>query len=254
MADQASDAAAWLGRVLRASLIGVSAYGSSVIGGARHQSDLDLLAVVDRPPSNAQREDLVAGLLPLSGWQAVDATSRPLDLTVVVRADVVPWRYPPVRALQFGEWLRADLAAGRIAPPCASPDLAILLTTARRHSVPLAGAPVAALVDPVPPADLRRAVVDCLPGLLGNVRGDERNVLLTLARMWLTVATGDIAPKDEAASWLLARLPDPLRGPLALARAAYLGERQDEWRTNRAEVDAFAAEAAARIRSMAQPI
>ena len=35
---------------------------------------------------------------------------------------------------------------------------------------------------------------DALPSLAAGLDGDPRNVLLTLARMWRTVATGDECP------------------------------------------------------------
>jgi len=37
-------------------------------------------------------------------------------LALVVRDEVVPWRYPPLRELQFGEWLREALQAGIVEP------------------------------------------------------------------------------------------------------------------------------------------
>ena len=249
MANQEAHAADLMSRVLGGSLVGAYLYGSSVAGSLRHQSDLDLLVLVSQPLHARTKSELVAGLLPMSGWNALDSASRPLDVTVVLRDEVVPWRYPPMRELQFGEWLRADLAVNRIAPPSPSPDLAILLTTARQHSRALFGPPAASLLAPVPATDLRRAVADCLLSLLDNLRGDERNVLLTLARMWVTVATGEIVSKEEAARWVLERLPRPLGDVLALARAGYLGEQQDEWVTNRPAVDAFVARTVAEIRS-----
>jgi streptomycin 3"-adenylyltransferase len=59
---------------------------------------------------------------------------------------------------------------------------------------------------------------------------DTRNGLLTLARIWTTLATGEIRPKDEAADWALARLPEEHRPVLAHARSAYLGEEPEDWR------------------------
>ena len=70
---------------------------------------------------------------------------------------------------------------------------------------------------------------DVLPGLLGGLRGDERNVLLTLARMWYTASTGKFLTKDAAASWAIPRLPDPDAMMLDHARRAYLGEVADDW-------------------------
>ena len=84
----------------------------------------------------------------------------------------------------------------------------MLLTTALAASEALVGPDLAELVDPVPRADLDRAMLDGIPGLLADLEGDEANVLLTLVRIWNTLATGAINPKDVAADWALARLPD----------------------------------------------
>ena len=49
----------------------------------------------------------------------------PLELTVVARSEVVPWRYPARRELQFGEWLRHDILSGTFEPAVLDHDLAI---------------------------------------------------------------------------------------------------------------------------------
>ena len=59
--------------------------------------------------------------------------------TVVARSEVVPWRYPARRELQFGEWLRHDILPERSEPAVLDHDLAILLTKARQHSLALLG-------------------------------------------------------------------------------------------------------------------
>ena len=51
--------------------------------------------------------------------------------------------------------------------------------------------------------------------------------MLTLARVWYSVATGRIAPKDVAADWVLERLPEEHRSVLSEARQAYLGHCED---------------------------
>jgi streptomycin 3"-adenylyltransferase len=90
------------------------------------------------------------------------------------------------------------------------------------------GPPPSEVLDPVPAADLARAVVHGIPGLLDDLEPDTANVLLTLARIWTTVATGEIRAKDAAADWALGRLPGEHRPVLARARAVYLGEVEDE--------------------------
>jgi hypothetical protein len=74
-----------------------------------------------------------------------------------------------------------------------------------------------------------------LPSLLDNLIGDERNVLLTLARMWRT-ATGEFVTKDAAAEWAISRLPEQIAEVLICARDAYLGRTKDAWKTHQTEV------------------
>ena len=62
------------------------------------------------------------------------------------------------------------------------------------------------LLPVIPESDISRAIGDALPALLGTLEGDERNVLLTLTRMWRTLVTAEFVPKDVAAEWAMPRL------------------------------------------------
>ena len=203
--------------------------GSAVDGGLRPLSDVDLLVVVDEAPDDPVRRRLAAALMAVSDRGGGVGPGRPLDVTLVRHADVVPWRYPPTRAFAYGEWLRAAYEAGAGPSPGPCADVAIALAQARAIGVALRGPAVCDLLDPVPEDDLRRALRDALPALLGDLGGDERNVLLTLARMWRTAVTGAFVPKDVAAAWAVARLPSELGMWLDLAGRAYLGSSDDDW-------------------------
>src|SRR4029079_7843248 len=50
-------------------------------------------------------------------------------------------------------------------------------------------------------------MVEGIPGLLADLDGDTGNGNLTLARIWMSLATGTIQTKDAAADWAAARLP-----------------------------------------------
>lgn len=155
--------------------------------------------------------------------------ARPVELIVVVQDDVRPWRYPPVCDFLYGEWLRAEYERGVLPEPESSPDLAPLLTMTLAGDAALYGPPPAQLLDPVPLVDLWRAIVAGVPQLLGDLDHDTRNVLLTLARVWTTLATDTIRSKDAAADWAIERLPSEHRAVLAHARAVYLGEEEERW-------------------------
>lgn len=212
------------------SLLGAYLYGSAVDGGLRPDSDLDLFGVTQRRLTADERRAIIEGLLPISGPLTRPPEWRPIELTLVVRDDVVPWNYPPRLDLQYGEWLRPAFLAGDVRPwPSVSPDLAMLITMVTGHSEPVLGPPAQQLLDAVQREDLVRAMIDELPSLLADLEADTRNVLLTLARMWMTAATGGVRSKDAAAAWALGDLPPELRPLLARARAGYRGETEDRW-------------------------
>ncbi|MFD3456320.1 aminoglycoside adenylyltransferase family protein [Streptomyces sp. NPDC058691] len=200
-------------------LVGVYLHGSAVLGGLAPASDLDVLAVTRRSLKDDQRRSLVEGLLEISGLTSV---VRPVELTVVVQSEVRPWRFPPTVDLLYGEWLRAEYEEGKIPQPGPVPDLALVITMALAGDRPLTGPRPAEVLAPVPHGDLVRASVAGIPELLAELDGDTRNVLLTLPRIWTTLATGEIKTKDAAAAWALAQLPPRHRPVLEHARNLYL--------------------------------
>lgn len=229
-----------LEELLDSAVAGVYLYGSAVMGGLRRDSDVDILAVIHHRLSEATRKDLAGRLMRISGRMGNADSVRPLEVTVLSREDVVPWRYPPRKEFIYGEWLRSKYEQGWIPEPTYDPDLAILLYQARKNSITLLGRDAPEILDPVPMADIRKAMKDCLPDLMKDLKGDERNVILTLARMWVTAATFDFLPKDAAAEWAKLRLPKEQAVLLGLAGKAYRGEYADKWEGLEADVVALA--------------
>ncbi|MHA4854323.1 aminoglycoside adenylyltransferase family protein [Rhodococcus sp. MSC1_016] len=212
--------------VVGPDLLGTYLHGSAVLGGLAPASDLDVLAVTRRSLDERRRRALVAGLLQISG---LTPTVRPVELTVVVQSQVRPWRFSPIGDFLYGEWLRDDLQRSGPPLPHPMPDLALILTMVLAGNHPLSGPAPAELLDTVPHADLVRASVEGIPELLAGLDDDIRNVLLTLARIWTTTATGRIKTKDAAADWAVAHLSPEHRPVLEHAKSLYLTCRyQDE--------------------------
>ncbi len=205
--------------VLGGDLIGAYLHGSCVLGGLRPASDVDVLVVSRQSMDERERRALLGGLLGISGSRN---KARPVELTVVVQSEVQPWRYPPACDFLYGEWLRAEYEAGKVPQPEPMPDLALLITMALAGDRPLTGPRPRQVLDPVPHSDVVRASVAGVPGLLDSLDGDTRNVLLTFARIWATLAAGRIMSKDAAADWAMARLPAEHRPVLEHARQLYL--------------------------------
>lgn len=220
------------------------------MGGLRDDSDLDLLLITRTSLVLQERRQLTDLLLDYTDQRAIVEGSRPVELTSVVHSALVPWRYPPVCDYQCGEWLRDNFSDGTVPQPHADPDLTILLASARPSSEPLRGPRLDELIEAVPRADVHRAIHDSLPALLGNLLGDERNVLLTLARMIVTLESDEIVPKDEAARRVSSRLATPDATVLDLARQGYLAETVDDWTKLGEQARTTADHLAARVREL----
>lgn len=239
-------------RCLGERIAGIHLYGSAVDGGLHPYSDIDLLVTVSEAPPDATRRALMEALLVVSAPPGTSPSLRALEVTVLALEHVVPWRHPARRELQFGEWLRDDLLAGVVEAPAADPDLAILLTQARASSIAITGPGAQTLFDAVPRADLMSALLDTVAQWNGpeDWAGDERNIILALARSWYTATHGEITSKQAAAAWLMERIGLPHRTVLAKARACYLGEEQDQLTSHGAEVAAFVAYARKEVRQL----
>jgi len=227
--DESIQALQILEACLGSSLVSVYLYGSAVAGGLRKDSDVDLFVIVNRGLNREDRTNLVKALMKISGRMRNAQSVRPLEVTVVNLRVVDPWKYPPKKEFIYGEWLREDYEQGCIPEALVDPDLAILLSQVRSNSFPLSGTAASELLDPVPMEDVRKAMRDSLPDLIDHLQGDERNVILTLARMWVTAATGKFVSKDEAAQWVIHRLPEEQAALMDLAGKAYRGECIDNW-------------------------
>lgn len=228
--EQIRSTLALLQRILGDGLLGAYLHGSAVRGGLRPQSDIDLLAVVDAALTASRRKALLMDLLRLSGRHpAAAGAPRCLEVMVFCRAELARGAYPARVEFVYGEWLRGAFEAGEQPIPERDPEYSLILAQARQEAIPLLGPPVEELLADVPAEHVRQAMRDVLPALLDGLRGDERNVLLTLARMWHTASTGKFVTKDAAASWAIPRIPDPDAMMLDHARRGYLGEVADDW-------------------------
>lgn len=249
ISEQLSHARGVIERHLAATLDTIHLFGSALDGGLKPDSDIDLLVTVSAAPNDSLRQALMLDLLKVSSPPGDGGPWRPLEVTVVARSEVVPWRYPARRELQFGEWLRHDILSGTFEPAVLDHDLAILLTKARQHSLALLGPSAVTFFEPVPNEHFSKALFDTIAqwNSESDWKGDERNVVLALARIWYSASTGLIAPKDVAAAWVSERLPAEHQPIICKARAAYLGSEDDDLAMRVEETAAFVRYAKATI-------
>jgi streptomycin 3"-adenylyltransferase len=217
-------------------IVGVYLYGSATAAGLRPDSDIDLLVLTRRSLTIDERAALISLLLTVSGWGGHSkrfsevADRRPIELTsVVIDDDDQSWRHKPRHDFQYGEWLREDLINGHIPHSEDDPDVITLIATAQLSHRVLRGPALSNVVTSVTPDLLKNAVLAVIPDILEDIDGDERNTLLALARILVTLATGEIVSKDAAAEAIAPTLTAPDRDLLQRARAGYLATAADDW-------------------------
>lgn len=211
-------------------LLGTYLYGSSILGGLQKYSDIDLFVVSNRATTREEKVKIATALLKISGIY-MKSKKLPIEMTIVEKSEINPWHYPPRFDFQYGEWLRKQFEQGNIEPwPTKEmPDLALLITQILLASNTLVGKTPDQLLCKVPYKDFITALQNALPSLMSDLDSDVRNVLLTLARVWSTVATDAIRSKPDAADWVIHRLPEKYRPVMIRAKAICKGEEKEQW-------------------------
>jgi streptomycin 3"-adenylyltransferase len=159
------------------------------------------------------------------------SSKLPIEMTLVEKARVNPWQYPPYFDFQYGDWLREPFEKGIIEPWLTSemPDLALIITQVLLKSQTLWGRESAQLLAPVPYPDFMKAMLHDLNRLATDLGHDTRNVLLTYARIWSTLETDTIRSKPAAADWVMDHLPKRYQPVMKRAKSICIGEENEHW-------------------------
>ncbi|VEG91182.1 aminoglycoside adenylyltransferase domain-containing protein [Legionella spiritensis] len=216
--------------VLGTDLLGVYLYGSYLIGGLQKYSDIDLFVVTNRSTTIKEKIELTTLLLQISGIY-MKGIKPPIEMTIVEKAAVNPWHYPPLFDFQYGEWLRESFEMGNFEPwqNREMPDLALIITQILLRSHTLWGEKPEQLLVPVPYYDFIKAMLSDLDRLADDLEEDTRNVLLTFARIWSTLETNMIRSKPDAADWVIERLPSKYRLVMKRAKSICTGNEEEYW-------------------------
>lgn len=240
--NQIKGAVASISETLQGALLGIYLHGSAVQSQLRPESDIDLLVIVARPLWECERAALTAALLQLSGRHPRrDQEPRCLEVMIFDINGQGVHSNPARTEMVYGEWLREAFENGEKPGPTSDAENTIILAQARVNSFSLLGPEAVQLLPEVSANAIRAAMRNGLSALLTGLHGDERNVLLTLARMWRTSENDDFVSKDAAAMWACPRLPEHEASILEYARQAYLGEIIDSWEDKEAATKSTAA-------------
>lgn len=191
--------------LLGQALAGVYLHGSLACGCFNpERSDLDLLALTTRPITREAKLGLVKAFLRRS------SAPTPLEISVVARGDLAPWRYPTPYQLHFSEAWRARLQAevtsvAWLAWPDGAqgtdPDLAAHVTMARARGIALLGPPPAQILPEAPPADFLASILRDSEDALTQPLANPVSTVLNLCRIAWYLRAQVVSSKEEAGVW-----------------------------------------------------
>ncbi|HEK2044464.1 TPA: DUF4111 domain-containing protein [Proteus mirabilis] len=217
-----------LTKICKDKLDTIYLHGSSVLGGLQPTSDIDLLVIVKTALTKNEKKSLITDLLASSGRYPHDQFGRrPLEITIFVGDQLQDLEYPARCEFIYGEWLRDSFEQGISNIEHDDPEYTLMLAQAKKDSKLLWGDGF--ILPEINSQQIRKAILDSLPNLTSSIDGDERNIILTLARMWFTMRTGRFVSKDVAANWSINKIPNEFIEVVTVARDAYLYGTNVEW-------------------------
>jgi predicted nucleotidyltransferase len=220
-----------LRRILGDDLVGVYLHGSAVLGCFGPKSDIDLVAVSRQSLDAGPQLRLATTLLDISAPYEHPGTSRPIELDLVLITALHPWRYPTPLDFHFSEEFRARFKAGdhEAWEGLESRALAAHITVLRQAGVVMAGPPIESAFPEVPWCDYVHALTHDLDWCREHFGKFPRYGVLSIARIWATLATGTPQSKASGAEWALPRLSVELRPTLDHGLAVYTGAVEERW-------------------------
>ena len=190
-------------------LVGVYLHGSAAMGCFRPDvSDLDLIAVVSRPPGDAEKRAFMEAVVRLHEA----GLKKGIEMSVVVRAVCDPFVYPTPYELHFSamhlaRW-RADPDGYVRDMKGTDRDLAAHFAVIRERGRRLWGLPVKDVFGEVPRDLFLDSVWNDVAGAEREIQWNAAYLTLNLARALAYAQESLILSKREGGEWALEKIPD----------------------------------------------
>ncbi|MEO7908775.1 MAG: aminoglycoside adenylyltransferase domain-containing protein [Roseiflexaceae bacterium] len=211
-------------QLLADSIVGIYLHGSLAMGCFNPEhSDLDLLVITRQRMQLDTKRQLAEFFL------AASRAPHPIEISVVVQADLVPWQYPTPFDFHYSEmWreqLQQDLYDRRWqhwnAQRQNDPDLAAHITITNHRGRCLFGAPIAQVFPNVPKADYLASILGDVKDAMAAIQDAPVYAILNACRVYAFVRDGRMYSKQEGGEWALNVVPEDVRPAIAPALDTY---------------------------------
>ena len=213
------------------NLVGVYLHGSLAMGCHNPaMSDVDLLAVTERPMGAETKRDVAEMLLERS------MSPNGIEISFLTREHLTPWRHPAPFDFHYGEMDRGRIEAEMAgdawrqwdAAACTDPDLAAHITALRERGLVLWGETIPRVFPPVPRDDYLDSLMSDIDWTMDRFHElPFWSPVLNFCRVLAYLRIGGVMSKAEGARWGLEELPEELHAVIVAAKKAYCGTDPD---------------------------
>lgn len=189
--------------------VGVYLHGSAVMGCFNpEKSDLDLLIVVDREPTEGEKRAFLDGILGLNAY----APAKGLELSVLRREHCNPFRHPAPFDFHFSnahlKWATEDQEGYIRTMKGVDPDLAAHVTILNHRGRCIWGLPIGEVFGKVRREDYIDAIWYDVENAMEDVKKDPMYITLNLCRVLGYLRDGLIHSKREGGQWGVGAYPE----------------------------------------------
>jgi len=158
------------------------------------------------------------------------SSKRPIEMTLVKKAMINPWQYPPRFDFQYGEWLRESFEKG-ITDLGRMMKCPILLLLRRKFikKPNLMGWKTWTAVGACALPWFYESHAAWFKSTRYRSEARHTKCLLTYARIWSTLATNAIRSKPAAADWAMNHLPKKYQPVMKRAKSICIGIENEHW-------------------------
>ncbi len=216
--------------ILKENLTGIYLHGSAVMGCYNpDKSDLDLLIVVNRPLSDAEKRKFMDMVIQYDSM----APGKGIEMSVILKNVCDPFVYPTPFELHFSrmhaDWYRKDPDDYVRNMNGTDKDLAAHIMILINRGKCLYGAPVNEVFSEVPANNYLDSIIGDIECAADEIADNTMYLTLNLCRVLAYKEDGLVLSKKEGGEWGLSNLPKEYHKLISDALNEYSGDAKTDF-------------------------
>lgn len=204
--------------ILNDKLVGLYLHGSTALGCATDNSDIDYIVVVNEKLTFTEKEKIMTHLVELSE----QAPKKGLEMSIIMEDAVKPFIYPtPFELHASACYIEKFKQTRELCTNSVDYDTAAHVTVLLERGICLFGRPIENVFSKVPVEHFKDSIFRDIQDARKQFLDEPVYCLLNLSRVWMYFEEGDIASKLEGGEWAITKLPTPYKEVIKSAVHSY---------------------------------